>query len=180
MPGGGRPADPLWSAIGFAIGIAPGIYFHQLGLGVGLGIVLAGAFGLVRADIKNKYTRPADPLWFAIGLAIGILGGLWLHFLGLGWDLASDWDWFLGSCLARSLEQSELILKESKLEETEPRPLSRSCICYLRASPQKIIQKIIFTLHLISRMLTAANLHPAEFLKAQGSPREEAVEIGNS
>ena len=103
MPGGGRTADPLWSAIGFAIGIAPGIYFHQLGLGVGLGIVLAGAFGLVRADIKNKYTRPADPLWFAIGLAIGILGGLWLHFLGLGWGLGIGLGLVLGLVLGAVL-----------------------------------------------------------------------------
>jgi hypothetical protein len=87
MPGAGRPADSLWFAIGFAIGIAPGTYFHQLGFGVCLGLVLGGAVGLIRADIKNKYTRPADPLWFAIGLAIGLLAGLWLHYLGLAWRL---------------------------------------------------------------------------------------------
>src|SRR5439155_17699897 len=66
MPGagGGRPADPLWSAIGFAIGVIPGIYFHQVGAGLGIGIALGGAFGLMRADAKRGYKRPADPLWF--------------------------------------------------------------------------------------------------------------------
>ena len=103
MPGAGRPGDPLWFAIGFAIGIAPGIYFHQLGLGVGLGLVLGGTFGLVRADIKNKYTRPVDPLWFAIALAIGLLAGLWLRYLGLGWRLGIGLGLALGFVLGAVL-----------------------------------------------------------------------------
>jgi len=86
MPGAGRPGDPLWAAIGFAIGILPGIYFHQIGLGLALGIVLS-ALGLIREDIRNNNRRPADPLWFAIGLGIGILVGLYLWHLGLGWRL---------------------------------------------------------------------------------------------
>ncbi|MGB6385403.1 MAG: hypothetical protein WBD25_08260 [Terriglobales bacterium] len=83
MPGAGRPGDPFWAAIGFAIGVIPGIYFHQIGLGLALGIVLGGAFGLIREDIRTNNRRPADPLWFVIGLVIGILGGLYLYHLGL-------------------------------------------------------------------------------------------------
>ena len=73
MPGAGRPGDPLWFAIGFAIGILPGFYFHQVGLGAVLGLVLGGTLGLIRADATKNYRRPADPLWFATGLFIGIL-----------------------------------------------------------------------------------------------------------
>jgi hypothetical protein len=29
MPGAGRPGDPLWMAIGFAIGVIPGICFTR-------------------------------------------------------------------------------------------------------------------------------------------------------
>ena len=54
MPGVGRSADPLWFAIGFAIGLLPGFYFHQIGLGLALGIVLGGTFGLVAADAKKR------------------------------------------------------------------------------------------------------------------------------
>lgn len=88
MPGAGRPADPLWSAIGFLVGIIPGIYLHQLGMGVALGIVLGGALGLIREDRRRGYHRPADPLWFAIGLFVGLGAGVFLHFLGLTWRLA--------------------------------------------------------------------------------------------
>jgi hypothetical protein len=87
MPGTGRPGDPLWSAIGFLIGIIPGIYFHQFGMGVTLGIVLGGALGLIREDKRRGYRRPADPFWFAIGLAVGLGGGVCPHYLGLSWRL---------------------------------------------------------------------------------------------
>ena len=87
MPGTGRPADPLWFAIGFVFGAIPGIYFHQLVASLGIGLAVGVAFGLIRADAKRGYTRPADPLWFTIGLGIGLLGGLWLHHFGLGWLL---------------------------------------------------------------------------------------------
>ena len=85
MPGflGGRSGDPLWAAIGFAIGVIPGIYFHQIGAGLGIGFALGVAFGLIREDIRNNNRRPADPLWFVIGLGIGMLGGLYLYHLGL-------------------------------------------------------------------------------------------------
>jgi hypothetical protein len=87
MPGAGRPGDPVWLAIGMVIGIVPGIYFHQLWAGLAIGFVLGGALALIRADAKRNYTRPADPLWFAIGLAVGVLGGIGLHYMGLGWKL---------------------------------------------------------------------------------------------
>jgi len=87
MPGAGRPGDPLWGAIGFAIGVIPGIYFHQVWAGLGIGLALAVAFALIREDIRQGYRRPTDPLRFAIGLGIGLVGGLWLHYLGLGWSL---------------------------------------------------------------------------------------------
>jgi hypothetical protein len=83
----GRPADPLWSAIGFLLGIIPGIYFHQLGMGVALGIVLGGALGVIREDKRRGYRRPVDSLWVCIGLLIGLAGGVGLHFLGLTWLL---------------------------------------------------------------------------------------------
>ena len=37
MPGTGRPGDPLWMAIGFAIGVIPGIWLHQVYAGLGSG-----------------------------------------------------------------------------------------------------------------------------------------------
>ena len=58
MPGAGRAADPLWSGVGFAIGFLPGIYFHQIGLGTALGVVLAAALGLIAKDRKNSRRRP--------------------------------------------------------------------------------------------------------------------------
>jgi len=87
MPGQGRPGDPLWTAIGFLIGVIPGVVFHQVGLGLCLGLVLGGAFGLIREDLKRGYRRPADPLWFVIGLTIGLAGGVCLHYLGLSWRM---------------------------------------------------------------------------------------------
>lgn len=45
------------------------------------------ALGLIREDRRTGYKRPTGPLRFAIGLGIGLLGGLWLHYLGLGWLL---------------------------------------------------------------------------------------------
>jgi hypothetical protein len=50
MPGHGRPADPLWTAIGLTLGVVPGFYFHQIGAGVGIGIALGCALGLIRED----------------------------------------------------------------------------------------------------------------------------------
>lgn len=87
MPGAGRPADPLWTSIGFLIGIIPGIYFHQLGMGVALGIVLGGALGLIREDRRRGYHRPIDPLWLCIGVLVGLGAGFGLHFLGFTWRL---------------------------------------------------------------------------------------------
>jgi hypothetical protein len=57
MPGTGRPGDPLWMAIGFAIGVIPGIYFHQSYAGLGIGIALAVAFGRIREDKRRGYRR---------------------------------------------------------------------------------------------------------------------------
>jgi hypothetical protein len=87
MPGVGRRGDPLWFAIGLVLGVVPGIYFHQIGPGLALGFVLGGALSLIRADARNGYRRPADPLWFLIGLAVGVIVGIWLHYLGLSWTL---------------------------------------------------------------------------------------------
>jgi hypothetical protein len=87
MPGAGRPGDPLWGAIGFSIGVIPGIYFHEVYAGLGIGLALAVAFALIREDIRRGYRRPTDPTRFIIGLGIGLLGGVWLHYLGLGWRL---------------------------------------------------------------------------------------------
>ena len=103
MPGAGRPADPFWVAVGFAIGVVPGIYFHQLGAGFGIGIALGGALGLIREDMRRGYRRPADPLWFAIGLAIGLLGGVGLHYLGLGWKLGIGLGLALGLFLGAAM-----------------------------------------------------------------------------
>src|SRR5271169_2266229 len=86
MPGQGRPGDPLWFAIGFLLGAVPGIYFHQVGAGVGFGLALGVAFGLIREDRRRGIRRPADPLWFAIGFVIGLLCGVGLHYLGLTWN----------------------------------------------------------------------------------------------
>jgi len=83
MPGTGRPGDPLWMAIGFAIGVIPGIWLHQVYAGLGIGMALAIAFGRIREDKRRLYRRPTDPTRFVIGLGIGLLGGDWLHSLGL-------------------------------------------------------------------------------------------------
>ena len=88
MPGQGRPADPFWTAVGLASGVIPGIYFHQIGAGLGIGVALGVALGLIREDRRRGYRRHADPLWFCIGLLIGLGGGVWLHFLGLTWPLS--------------------------------------------------------------------------------------------
>jgi hypothetical protein len=88
MPGSGRSADPLWFAIGFVVGLAPGLYFHQFAVGAGVGLVLGGACGLIREDIRKGYRRPASFLWFLIGLAIGLSGSFWLHSAGLSWRLS--------------------------------------------------------------------------------------------
>jgi hypothetical protein len=95
MRGAGRPADPLWTGIGFLVGIIPGIYFHQWGAGTAVGIVLGGALGLVREDKRRGYRRPANPLWFAIGFLIGFALGISLHALGLTLGLSI----FLGVAL---------------------------------------------------------------------------------
>jgi|SRR5580658_624973 hypothetical protein len=87
MPGTGRPGDPLWMAIGFAIGVIPGVYFHQSYAGFGIGIALAVAFGRIREDKRRGYRRPTDPTRFMFGLGVGLLGGVWLHYLGLSWWL---------------------------------------------------------------------------------------------
>jgi hypothetical protein len=87
MPGHGRPADPLWTAIGFLIGVIPGIVYHQLGLGLCLGGLLGGAFGLIREDRKRGYSWPSHPLWFVVGLMLGMAGGVGLHYLGLSWPM---------------------------------------------------------------------------------------------
>jgi hypothetical protein len=114
MPGVGRPGDPLWAAIGFAIGVIPGIYFHQIGLGTALGIALAVAFGLIREDIRNNNRRPADPLWFAIGPVIGILGGLYLWHLGLGWKLGIGLGAALGACLGAVMGTARADIRRSR------------------------------------------------------------------
>jgi hypothetical protein len=49
--------------------------------------VLGIAGSLIREDMRRGYRRPTDALRFAIGLGIGLLGGRWLHYLGLGWGL---------------------------------------------------------------------------------------------
>jgi hypothetical protein len=87
MPGAGRPADPLWTAIGLLLGIISGIYFHQIWAGVAIGFVLGGALGLIREDRRRGYHSPADPLWSGIGLLVGLGAGFGLHFLGLTWRL---------------------------------------------------------------------------------------------
>jgi small basic protein len=106
MPGAGRPGDPLWMAIGFAIGVIPGICFHQVYAGLGIGLALAVAFGLIREDMRRGYRRPTDPTRFTIGLAIGLLGGVWLHYLGLGWRLGMGlglaFGFFLGATIGVS------------------------------------------------------------------------------
>jgi len=84
---GGRPGDPLWTAIGFLIGVIAGICLHQLWAGVGIGMALGVAFGLISEDRKRGYRRPADPLWFVIGVSVGLVAGVILHYLGLSWGL---------------------------------------------------------------------------------------------
>ncbi|MFZ0955441.1 MAG: hypothetical protein WAN60_03800 [Candidatus Sulfotelmatobacter sp.] len=106
MPGAGRPGDPLWGAIGFAIGVIPGIYFHQVYAGLGIGLALAVAFALIREDMRRGYRRPTDPTRFMIGLGIGLLGGVCLHYLELGWRLGMGlglaFGLFLGAALGVS------------------------------------------------------------------------------
>jgi len=99
MPGHGRAGDPLWTAIGFVIGASSGLIFHQWGLASCLGLVLGVTFGLVRADRSRGYQRPADPLWFLIGLAIGLGGGIWMHYLGLSWVMGIGLGLVLGLVL---------------------------------------------------------------------------------
>jgi hypothetical protein len=103
MPGQGRPGDPLWFAIGFLLGVIPGVYFHQLGAGLGIGFALGVAFGLIREDRRRGNRRPADPLWFAIGLGVGLAGGVWLHYLGLTWSLGLGLGLVLGLFLGAVL-----------------------------------------------------------------------------
>jgi hypothetical protein len=110
VPGAGRPGDPLWFVIGFAIGVIPGIYFHQLWAGVGIGIVLGGAFGLIRADIRNKNVGRVAPARFAIGVVIGLVCGFCLHYLGLGWlpgiGLGLAFGLFLGAAIGTNNQTS--------------------------------------------------------------------------
>jgi hypothetical protein len=87
IPGQGRPADPLWFAFGLALGVLPGIYFHQRWAGAAIGLVLGGALGLIRRDKRSGYRRPADPIWFLAGVLFGLASGVALHFLGLAWPL---------------------------------------------------------------------------------------------
>jgi len=88
MPGQGKPGDPLWFAIGLVSGVIPGLYFHQIWAGVAVGLVLGGAFGLIREDKRRGLHRPADPLRFGVGFLIGFTIGISLRFLGLSWGLS--------------------------------------------------------------------------------------------
>ena len=58
MPGTGRPGDPLWMAIGFASGVIPGIWLHQVYAGLGIGMALAIAFGRIREDSVGSIAGP--------------------------------------------------------------------------------------------------------------------------
>jgi len=92
----GRPIDLLWFAIGFVVGVTPGIYFHQPGLGLALGFVIGSGLGLIREDKRRGYRRPANPLWFCAGLALGLAAGIGLHYLGLTWGLGLGLGFALG------------------------------------------------------------------------------------
>ena len=87
MPGIGRPVNPVWLGVGAVIGAVLGIYLHQLWAGLAIGAVLAGALSLIREDARRGYRRPFDHVWFVFGLAIGLIGGVGLHYLGLDWKL---------------------------------------------------------------------------------------------
>jgi hypothetical protein len=65
VPGVGRPGDPLWFVIWFAIGVIPGIYFHRLWVGVALGIVLGPGTWMV------AWNRARIGVWAFSGAAIG-------------------------------------------------------------------------------------------------------------
>jgi hypothetical protein len=124
MPGQGRPADPLWFAIGMIICIIPGIGFHQLGLGITFGFVVGGALGLIREDKRRGYHRPADPLWFAIGLLIGLAVGVSLHFLGLTWRLGLGLGFALGvflGAVAGTIRADRLKEKDRENQELAKR-----------------------------------------------------------
>jgi hypothetical protein len=99
MPGTGRPGDPLWFAAGFAAGILPGIYFHQIRLGAVLGFVLGGALALIRKDAKSGLTRAVDPLWFIIGTTSATVPIFGFHHFGLSWKLSGFLGCFIGIVL---------------------------------------------------------------------------------
>lgn len=88
MPGSGRPGDPVCFAIGFGIVTIAGLFLHQFWAGAAIGLVLGGTLALIREDAKRNYRRPADPLWFLIGLVIGSSPAIYLHHAGLSWKLS--------------------------------------------------------------------------------------------
>ena len=124
MPGGGgRPADPIWFATGFLIGVIPGIYLHQLGLGLAIGMALGGALGLIREDMRRGYRRPGDPLWFCGGLTVGLGVGVWLHYLGLSWRMGLGLGFAVGLFLGAVA--GTIGADRGRVEEQEKRDLAR-------------------------------------------------------
>jgi hypothetical protein len=62
--------------------------------------------------IRRDGHRTASPLWFVIGLAIGLTGSFWLHSAGLDWRMSLGLGLALGIVFGAALGTWRADLKE--------------------------------------------------------------------